>query len=138
MKKSIPLRFLSIGEPLAQDIYDEQNRLLLKAGTHLSDQYITSLQAKGIETVLGHPGILPISMGDEGGVSMERTSMELQFYLETVGLISEEQLRNISKPKYKGVIMPREKHYLTAKIKLHPNIEQTEAHGLSRFSAKAV
>jgi hypothetical protein len=64
LKKSIPLRSLSIGEPLAQDIYDEQNRLLLKAGTHLSDQYITSLQAKGIETVLGHPpGILPISMG---------------------------------------------------------------------------
>lgn len=52
MKKSIPLGSLSIGEPLAQDIYDEQNRLLLKAGTHLSDQYITSLQAKGIETVL--------------------------------------------------------------------------------------
>jgi HD-GYP domain-containing protein (c-di-GMP phosphodiesterase class II) len=52
LKKSIPLGSLSIGEPLAQDIYDEQNRLLLKAGTHLSDQYITSLQAKGIETVL--------------------------------------------------------------------------------------
>ena len=52
MKKSIPLGSLSIGELLAQDIYDEQNRLLLKAGTHLSDQYITSLQAKGIETVL--------------------------------------------------------------------------------------
>ncbi len=52
MKKSIPLRSLSIGEPLAQDIYDEQNRLLLKAGTHLSDQYIASLQSKGIETVL--------------------------------------------------------------------------------------
>ena len=52
LKKSIPLTSLSIGEPLAQDIYDEQNRLLLKAGTHLSDQYITSLQAKGIETVL--------------------------------------------------------------------------------------
>jgi hypothetical protein len=52
LKKSIPLTSLSIGEPLAQDIYDEQNRLLLKAGTYLSDQYITSLQAKGIETVL--------------------------------------------------------------------------------------
>ena len=52
LKKSIPLTSLSIGEPLAQDIYDEQNRLLLKAGTHLSEQYITSLQAKGIETVL--------------------------------------------------------------------------------------
>ena len=51
MKKSIPLTSLSIGEPLAQGIYDEQNRLLLKAGTHLSDQYITSLQAKGVEMV---------------------------------------------------------------------------------------
>ena len=52
LKKSIPLTSLSIGEPLAQDIYDEQNRLPLKAGTYLSEQYITSLQAKGIETVL--------------------------------------------------------------------------------------
>ncbi|MDI9480482.1 MAG: HD domain-containing phosphohydrolase [Bacillota bacterium] len=51
MKKSIPLISLSIGEPLAQDIFDEQNRLLLRAGTHLSDQYIKSLQSKGIETV---------------------------------------------------------------------------------------
>lgn len=51
LKKSIPLNSLSTGEPLAQDIYDEQNRLLLRAGTALSKDYISSLQSKGIEKI---------------------------------------------------------------------------------------
>jgi len=51
IKKSIPLTSLALGEPLAQDIYDEYDRLLLKAGTILTEQYIASLQGKGVETV---------------------------------------------------------------------------------------
>lgn len=57
LTKSISLTSLAIGEPLAKDIYDEHGRLLLRAGTQLSQDFINRLQVKGIETV--HVEIVP-------------------------------------------------------------------------------
>lgn len=51
MKKAISLHSLPIGEPIAQDIYDQQSRLLLKQGTILSESFTERLKKNDINTV---------------------------------------------------------------------------------------
>lgn len=51
MKKSISLHDLPMGESLAQDVFDDRGRLLLKKGTVLIAELKEGLLKKGIETV---------------------------------------------------------------------------------------
>lgn len=51
MKKAISLDSLEIGEPVAQDIYDQSSRLLLKQDAILSRDLIKRLQINNIDTV---------------------------------------------------------------------------------------
>lgn len=51
LKKAVPLSSLPIGEPIAQNIFDERDRLLLRQGSILSPEFIQRLESNNIESV---------------------------------------------------------------------------------------
>ncbi len=51
LKKAVPLSSLPIGKPIAQNIFDERDRLLLREGSILSAEFIQRLKSNDIDSV---------------------------------------------------------------------------------------
>ncbi|NLB89366.1 MAG: HD domain-containing protein [Syntrophomonadaceae bacterium] len=51
LKKSVLLKTLPIGEPIAQNIFDEHDRLLLRQGSILTPEFIQRLESNNIDSV---------------------------------------------------------------------------------------